>query len=124
ASHEVERPLFFSTLIIVCAFLPLFTMSGPAGALFGPMAATYAFSILGALLLSVTLAPVLCSIFFHNKAEEKETHVDRAMKWVYVRVLNQVLRFRFATLLAMGGLLAFTIALLPGLGAEFMPELE
>ncbi len=76
ASHEVERPLFFSTLIIVCAFLPLFTMSGPAGALFGPMAATYAFSIFGALLLSVTLAPVLCSFFFHNKTEEKET-LDR-----------------------------------------------
>ena len=102
ASHEVERPLFFSTMIIVCAFLPLFTMSGPAGALFGPMAATYAFSIFGALLLSVTLAPVLCSFLFHNKTEEKETLVDRAMKWVYARVLNQVLRFRLATLLADG----------------------
>jgi cobalt-zinc-cadmium resistance protein CzcA len=124
ASHEVERPLLFSTMIIVCAFLPLFTMSGPAGALFGPMAATYAFSILGALLLSVTLAPVLCSLLFHNKAEEKDTRVDRAMKWVYARVLNQVLRFRPATLLAMGVLLALTVALLPGLGAEFMPELE
>jgi cobalt-zinc-cadmium resistance protein CzcA len=124
ASHEVERPLFYSTLIIVCAFLPLFTVSGPAGALFGPMAATYAFSIFGALLLSLTLAPVLCSFFFHNKTEEKEPLVDRAMKWVYGHVLNQVLRFRLATLLVMGCLLAFTIALLPGLGAEFMPELE
>ncbi|MCA1684759.1 MAG: efflux RND transporter permease subunit, partial [Planctomycetia bacterium] len=124
AAHEVEKPLLFSTMIIVCAFLPLFTMTGPAGALFGPMAATYAFSILGALMLSVTLAPVLCSLLFHNKAEEKETLVDRAMKWVYTRVLNQVLRFRLVTLLGMGGLLAFTLALLPGLGAEFMPELE
>ena len=124
ASHEVERPLLFSTMIIVCAFLPLFSMSGPAGAMFGPMAATYAFSILGALTLSVTLAPVLCSFFFQNKTEEKETLVDRAMKWVYSRALNHVLRFRAATLLAMGGLLAFTIALLPGLGGEFMPELE
>ena len=124
ASHEVERPLLFSTMIIVCAFLPLFSMTGPAGAMFGPMAATYAFSILGALMLSVTLAPVLCSFFFQNKTEEKETLVDRAMKWVYSRVLNHVLRFRMATLLAMGGLLAFTIALVPGLGGEFMPELE
>src|SRR3954466_14737935 len=103
-------------MIIVCAFLPLFTMSGPAGELFGPMAATYAFSIMGALMLSVTLAPVLCSLLFHNKAEEKETIVDRAMKWVYSRVLNQVLRFRLATLAVMAGLLAFTVALLPGLG--------
>ena len=124
ASHEVERPLLFSTMIIVCAFLPLFSMSGPAGAMFGPMAATYAFSIMGALMLSVTLAPVLCSFFFHNKTVEKETHVDRAMKWVYSRILNHVLRFRLPTLLVMGAMLAFTIALLPGLGGEFMPELE
>ncbi len=58
-------------------------MSGPAGALFGPMAATYAFSILGALLISVTLALVLCSFFFHNKTEEKETLIDRVMTFVY-----------------------------------------
>src|SRR5262249_14089567 len=124
ASHEVERPLFFSTMIIVCAFLPLFTMSGPAGALFGPMAATYAFSILGALLLSVTLSPVLCSFLFANKTEERETIVDRVMKGVYRRALHHVLRFRFASLLVMAILLGFTIALVPGLGAEFMPELE
>src|SRR5215213_4049544 len=92
ASHGVERPIFFSTLIIVCAFLPLFTMTGPAGALFGPMAATYAFSILGALLTSVTLAPVLCSFLFHNKREEKDTLVDRAMKWTYLRALRAAVR--------------------------------
>lgn len=124
ASHEVERPLFFSTLIIVCAFLPLFTLSGPAGSLFGPMAATYAFSIAGALLLSLTLAPVLCSFLFHNKGEEKETPVDRVMKWVYSRILTRVLRFRLATLLAIGLMLAVTAGLALDLGAEFMPELE
>ena len=70
ASHEIERALFFSTTIIVCAFIPLFSMTGPEGALFGPMANTYAFAICGALLLAVTLAPVLCSFFFHNKTEE------------------------------------------------------
>ena len=125
ASHEVERPIFFSTMIIVCAFLPLFTMSGPAGALFGPMAATYAFSILGALLLSVTLAPVLCSFFFHNKTEEKET-ARRPGDEVGLRPRPES-RPPVPTrrrCLFMGGLLAVTIALLPGLGAEFMPELE
>ena len=70
-------------MIIVCAFLPLFTMTGPDGALFGPMANTYAFSILGALLIAVTLAPVLCSFLFHNKKEEKDTLVDRVMKRRY-----------------------------------------
>ena len=77
ASHEIERALFFSTLIIVCAFIPLFSMTGPEGALFGPMANTYAFAIFGALLLAVTLTPVLCSFFFHNKREEKDTFIDR-----------------------------------------------
>ncbi|SIN71661.1 cobalt-zinc-cadmium resistance protein CzcA [Singulisphaera sp. GP187] len=124
ASRGVERPIFFSTLIIVCAFLPLFTMSGPAGALFGPMAATYAFSILGALLISVTLAPVLCSFLFHNKTEEKETLIDRIMTFVYMKLLRVVLRVRWALLAVMGGLLVYTIMLLPGLGAEFMPQLE
>ena len=124
ASHEIERALFFSTLIIVCAFIPLFSMSGPEGALFGPMANTYAFAICGALLLAVSLTPVLCSFLFHNKKEEKETFVDRIMKLRYLIMLNRVLRFRYLLLTAMGGLLIFTITLIPKLGGEFMPPLE
>src|SRR4051812_26915730 len=124
ASHEIERALFFSASIIVCAFLPLFAMSGPEGALFGPMANTYAFAIFGALLLALTLAPVLCSFFFQNKTEEADTIVDRLMKRRYLRILNRVLDHRWLTLAFMGGLLALTIALIPGLGGEFMPELE
>ena len=124
ASHEIERALFFSTTIIVCAFLPLFVMTGPEGALFGPMANTYAFAIFGALILALTLAPVLCSFFFHNKTEEKTTFLDRWMKRGDLRVLNQVLKHRFIFLTVVVGLLGFTIALVPTLGGEFMPELE
>jgi cobalt-zinc-cadmium resistance protein CzcA len=124
ASHEIERALFFSTLIIVCAFIPLFSMTGPEGALFGPMANTYAFAICGALTLAVTLTPVLCSYLFHNKKEEKETFVDRMMKLNYLRMLDRVLRRRGIVLAGMGGLLALTIVLIPTLGGEFMPPLE
>ena len=124
AAHGVERPIFFSTVIIVCAFLPLFTMTGPAGALFGPMAATYAFSILGALLVAITLAPVLCSFFFKNKTEEHETLLDRLLKAAYGRTLKTALRFRGFTVALCGGLFLFTLTLVPSLGAEFMPELE
>ncbi|SIN98878.1 cobalt-zinc-cadmium resistance protein CzcA [Singulisphaera sp. GP187] len=124
ASHEIERALFFSAAIIVCAFVPLFAMSGPEGALFGPMANTYAFAIFGALLLSLTLAPVLCSFLFRNKTEETDTFVDRLMKRRYLRFLNRVLDHGKLTLAFMGLLLAITIALIPGLGGEFMPELE
>ncbi len=66
AAHEVERSLLFSTLIMVCALLPLFTMKGAEGQLFRPMAETYAFALAGALLLAVTLAPVLCLLLFRN----------------------------------------------------------
>jgi cobalt-zinc-cadmium resistance protein CzcA len=124
ASYEIERALFFSTLIIICAFIPLFSMSGPEGALFGPMANTYAFAICGALTLAVTLTPVLCSYLFVNKREEKETFVDRIMKLRYLIMLDKILRHRYLLLTAMGSLLAFTIWLVPHLGGEFMPPLE
>ncbi len=124
ASYEIERALFFSTLIIVCAFIPLFSMSGPEGALFGPMANTYAFAICGALTLAVTLTPVLCSFLFANKKEEKETFVDRIMKLRYLVMLDKILRHRYLLLAIMGSLLAFTVWLIPKLGGEFMPPLE
>ena len=92
--------------------------------LFGPMANTYAFAICGALLLAVTLTPVLCSYLFHNKVEEKETMVDRIMKLRYLTMLDRVLRYRYLLLATMAGLLAFTVSLLPNLGGEFMPPLE
>ena len=88
------------------------------------MANTYAFSICGALLLAVTLAPVLCSFLFHDQMEDKETLVDRIMKRRYLRALGRVLNHRFLTLSIMGGLVVFTITLMPGLGGEFMPPLE
>jgi cobalt-zinc-cadmium resistance protein CzcA len=124
ASYEIERALFFSTLIIVCAFIPLFSMTGPEGALFGPMANTYAFAICGALTLAVTLTPVLCSFLFTNKMEEKDTFVDRIMKLRYLIMLDRILRHRYLLLGAMGSLLAFTVWLIPQLGGEFMPPLE
>ena len=126
ATAGVERPMFFSAMIIVCAFLPLFTMTGPAGALFSPMAATYAFSIFGALLIATTLVPVLCSFFFHGKGtrRRKEPILDRIMKGIYLRLLRVALSHRGFTLALTAGLLAYTVSLLPNLGAEFMPVLE
>jgi cobalt-zinc-cadmium resistance protein CzcA len=124
ASAEIERALFFSTTIIVCAFIPLFSMTGPEGALFGPMANTYAFAICGALALAVTLAPVLCSYLFKNKSTASDTLLDKLMKLRYLRMLAIVLRHRFATLAVMTGLFIWTLFLIPHLGGEFMPPLE
>ena len=124
ASHEVEKSLMFSTAIMVCAFLPLFTMSGPEEQIFGPMAQTYAFALGGALLLAVTLAPVLCLLLFKHLKPARDNFMVRFLKTGYLRNLRFCLRHRWATLGVMIGLIAGTAALLPFLGREFLPALE
>jgi cobalt-zinc-cadmium resistance protein CzcA len=124
ATQEVERSLFFTTTIMVCAFLPLFTMQGPEGQIFGPMADTYAFALCGALILALTVAPVLCLLFFRNLKPAPDNALVRWMKTGYLRNLKFCLQYRWATLAVMGGLIVATVALLPFLGREFMPELE
>jgi cobalt-zinc-cadmium resistance protein CzcA len=124
ATHEVERGLFFTTAIMVCAFLPLFTMQGPEGQIFGPMADTYAFALGGALLLALTLAPVLCMLSFKNLQPTSDNWLVRHLKRGYLRNLGLCLRFRWATVGIMAMLTVGTVLLLPLLGREFMPALE
>jgi cobalt-zinc-cadmium resistance protein CzcA len=124
ATKEVEKSLFFTTAIMVCAFLPLFTMKGPEGQIFGPMADTYAFALGGALILALTVAPVLCMLAFKNLQAARDNFLVRMMKSRYLRQLKVCLNHRWATMAVMAGLIVMTIALLPLLGREFMPELE
>ena len=88
------------------------------------MANTYAFAICGALLMAVTLAPVMCSFFFVNKREAADTILDRLMKMRYLRALSWVLRHRGLTLVVMGSLFCWALYLIPHFGAIFMPPLE
>jgi cobalt-zinc-cadmium resistance protein CzcA len=122
--REIDRALLFSTAIMVCAFLPLFTMRGPEGQLFGPMAETYAFALAGGLLLAVLLAPVLCLLLFKNLRPAPDNVLVRFLKTRYLWQLRACLNHRWLTLGVMGGLLALTAAILPLVGREFMPELE
>jgi len=124
ACREVERPLFYSTAIMVCAFIPLFTMHGPEGQLFGPMADTYAFALAGALVLAVMLAPVLCLLLFRNFQPIHDNFLVRFLKSRYLWQLRMCLKYRWVTLLVMGSLVAITLLMLPYLGQEFMPQLE
>jgi cobalt-zinc-cadmium resistance protein CzcA len=125
ASHEVERSLFFSTAIMVCAFIPLFTMQGPEGQIFGPMAQTYAFALGGALLLALTVAPVLCVLFFKRLRPARDNFLVRWLKRGYLRQLQRCLNHRFITLAVFAALiLATAVFAIPQLGGEFMPELE
>jgi hypothetical protein len=124
AASEVERPLFFSTLILVCALLPLFTMKGPEGQIFGPMADTYAFALGGALLLAVTLSPVLCTFFLKNVSPRPDDFLVRRLQRAAVVIVEVSLRHRRFVIGRVLMLIAVTLAALPFLGQEFMPELE
>lgn len=124
ACCEVERGLFFTTAIMVCAFLPLFTMRGPEGQIFGPMADTYAFALGGALILALTIAPVLCLLFFRDLKPIEDNFMVRYLKSSYLKRLNWCLDHRFLTLGVMASLCVITAINLPRLGREFMPELE
>ncbi len=124
AASEVERSLFFSTLILICALLPLFTMQGPEGQLFGPMADTYAFALAGALLLAVTLSPVLCMTFLHNIRQTGDNILVRGLKRAAVGFVDVCLRWRLTFLGLVGLMMLATVGALFFLGQEFMPELE
>jgi cobalt-zinc-cadmium resistance protein CzcA len=124
ASGEVERSLFFSTIIMVFALLPLFTMQGPEGQIFGPMADTYAFALGGALIFSLTLSPVLCRILFTKLKPSKDNFLVRGLKNMYLWQLRWALRFRAVSVSIFVGLTLATMFVLQFMGAEFMPELE
>src|SRR5262249_8674364 len=113
ACNEVDRSLFFSTAIMVCAFIPLFTMSGPEGQIFGPMANTYAFALFGALLLALTLAPVLCLLLFRNLQPARDNFLVRWIKASFLRQLNLCLNYRWVALAIFGLLLAATLCVVP-----------
>ncbi len=116
--------MFFSTLILVCALLPLFTMKGPEGQIFGPMADTYAFALAGALLLAVTLSPVLCTIFLRNIKPRRDNRMVRQLQKAGVWIVEVSLRRRWLVIGTVLLMVGATLGALPFLGQEFMPELE
>jgi heavy metal efflux system protein len=124
AAQEVSRPIFFSSAIIVAAFLPLFTMTGVEGKVFGPMALTYGFALTGALLLALTFSPVMASLVLKTRQEEKETFVVRGIRGVYVPLLRGALASPALTIVVAVLALGATLATLPYIGGEFMPKLE
>ena len=124
AAAEVGRPMAFSTLIIGVAFLPLFTMQGVSGVIFGPMALTYAFAIAGAIVLALTLTPVLAARFIPAEEEERDTWLMRALHRVYDPLFDLVLRRPRLAPIAPLVFIVLTIALFPLLGSEYMPKLE
>jgi cobalt-zinc-cadmium resistance protein CzcA len=124
AAGEVQRSLFYSTLIMVCALLPLFTMTGPEGQIFGPMAEAYAFSLAGALLLALTISPVLCRMFLAKAKEAQDNWLVRSLQVFYLKQLDYALHHRYTMVIGFLILVVATGIALPFIGREFMPELE
>src|SRR5713226_6632623 len=124
AAAEVSRPIFFSSAIIVAAFLPLFTMTGVEGKVFGPMALTYGLALTGALLLALTFSPVMASLVLKPQVKEHETIVVRGIRRVYSRLLHGALARPAMTVVLALAALAGTLCTVPYIGGEFMPKLE
>jgi cobalt-zinc-cadmium resistance protein CzcA len=124
AAVEVDKPVFFAVVITIAAFLPLFTMQGVEGQIFGPMSRTYAYALIGAVIATFTVTPVVASILLPERVEEAETFLVRQLRKAYSIVLPlAVRRYRIAATIGLAFLLVCgTLGV--RLGTEFLPKLE
>ena len=124
AAVEVNRAIFFSAAIIVAGFVPLFTLSGVEGHIFGPMARTYAYAIAGGLIATFTVTPALSAILLPVGIEDVETFIVRGLRRLYRPVLDFALANRILTLGAAAIVFGLAFIAARGLGLEFLPHLE
>jgi cobalt-zinc-cadmium resistance protein CzcA len=126
ASHEVQRPVFFAIAIIITAYMPIFTLQRVEGRLFKPMAWTVAFALLGALIFSILIAPVLASVFFRNNIREWRNPVLVFLTNQYRRRVRWAIEHRWVTLSAGIAALGIAMFLVFGgvIGSEFLPHLD
>lgn len=123
AAIEVRKPTMFGELIIIIVFLPILTLEGVEGKMFRPMALTFIFALIGSLVLSLTLMPVLASLCLPRKVNETEPLVVRLAQRMYAPALRLAMRARIAVVLAAIALLTLTVITARGLGSEFVPKL-
>jgi len=125
ATKLVGRPIFFSMVIIILAFVPVFALTGREGKLFHPLAFTKTFAMVGATILSVTLVPVLCSLFLRGKLRPEEKNpVMRLLTVIYEPSLRWALRHKKTVMALASAITIGSLAVIPRIGSEFMPPLE
>ena len=124
AALEVERPIFFSLLIIISAYIPLFTLERVERKLFTPMAFTVCFALLGSMLLALTLIPVLATYLFRDGAKGWENPILPWLARRYEGVLNRALARPLMVLASSGAVVVGAFALAGALGIEFLPNLD
>lgn len=121
---QVESAILFSTAVTLAAFVPLFTMQGVEGQIFNPMARTYAYALVGALLATFTITPVLTSYLLPEHVKETETIIVRGIRSLYTPILTASLAFRKIAVLAGVAFIVTCGFLVSRLGTEFLPTLE
>jgi heavy metal efflux system protein len=124
AAHDVDRPIFYSIAVIIAGYIPIYALSGPSGKLFHPMADTMSIALVGALILTLTFVPVMCSYWFKKGVHER---VNKPFEWIrktYAGELTWCLDHPKTTLIVAAVIFAATLALIPFIGGEFMPHLD
>lgn len=121
---EVRKPTMFGELIIVLVYVPILTLEGIEGKLFRPMALTVIFALIGSLVLSLTVMPVLASLVLPRRAAEREPLLVRLAQWVYRPVLRGVMRHRLPVIGLALAVLGGGVIVARGLGSEFVPRLS
>jgi heavy metal efflux system protein len=124
AAAEVDRPLFYAVAVIVASFLPIYVLSGPSGTLFKPMADTMIFALIGSLIVTLALLPVLCLWFMRKGLRERRNGAFEVLKSAYSKGLDFSLAHPWGITFGSAILLAGSLLLVPFMGAEFMPHLD
>jgi cobalt-zinc-cadmium resistance protein CzcA len=126
SAHEVQRPVFYSIGIIITAYVPIFTLERVEGRLFKPMAWTVTFALLGSLIFSMLIAPVVCSFLFKKNVSEWRNPIMTAITRGYRATLEWAIRFRWITVLAAAGAVGVSAYLAYSglIGSEFLPHLD
>jgi heavy metal efflux system protein len=124
AGIDVNRSIFFAAGIIIAGFIPLFTLSGVEGHIFGPMAKTYAYALAGGLIATFTVTPALSAVLLPEHVRETETWVVRQLHRLYSPALRYAVTHKYLVVVGAGALLAVAVLAVPMLGLEFLPKLE
>ena len=124
AAVEVARPLTFAVLIIMTVYVPILTFQRIEGKLFRPMAVTISLAVVGSLILTLTLIPVLASIFFRRPPSARESPLLRWLRRPYTPAITWCVRHPLPPILGAAGLLVLSLCVFTLLGKEFLPELD
>jgi len=124
AAKDVDRPIFYSVAVIIAGYLPIYALSGPSGKLFHPMADTMSIALVGALILTLTFVPVMCSAWFRKGVHERFNKPFEWLRRKYGGQLGWCLDHPKTTLLVATLIFVATLLLIPFIGAEFMPHLD